>query len=60
AGPVEALDEHTCAVSLGSDSVELLAVWLGALGCDFTVTDAPELAAALRLLADRYRRAAVT
>jgi predicted DNA-binding transcriptional regulator YafY len=56
-GPVEAIDEHTCAVDTGSDNVELLAVWLGALGADFTVTGAPELVEHLRRLADRYQRA---
>jgi predicted DNA-binding transcriptional regulator YafY len=57
-GPVEAIDEHNCVIDTGSDNVELLAVWLGALGADFTVTDAPELAAHLRELAGRYQRAA--
>jgi predicted DNA-binding transcriptional regulator YafY len=56
-GPVVAVDEHRCTVEAGSDNVELLAVWLGALGADFTVTDAPELAAQLRTLAERYQRA---
>jgi hypothetical protein len=57
-GSIEALDERTCVVDLGSDNVELLAVWLGALDADFTVGDAPELVAHLRVLADRYARAA--
>jgi predicted DNA-binding transcriptional regulator YafY len=56
-GPVVAVDEHTCTLDTGSDNIELLAVWLGALGADFTVADAPELAEQLRTLADRYRRA---
>jgi hypothetical protein len=56
-GPVEAIDENTCVLDTGSDNVEMLAVWLGMLGADFTVTDAPELAQQLRLLADRFRRA---
>jgi hypothetical protein len=54
---VQAVDAETCVVDTGSDSVEMLAVWLGMLGADFTVTDAPELVAQLRLLADRYQRA---
>ena len=57
AGTVQAVDEHTCAVDVGADNPELLAVWLGALGEDFTVVDAPELAEELGRLADRYRRA---
>jgi predicted DNA-binding transcriptional regulator YafY len=58
AGPIEALDEHRCAVVTGSDNVEMLALWLGMIGADFEVTDAPELAEQLLLLAERYRRAA--
>jgi predicted DNA-binding transcriptional regulator YafY len=58
AGPVQALDENTCAVETGADSVETLAVWLGMLGADFDIPDSPELAKHLRALAERYRRAA--
>jgi hypothetical protein len=59
-GPVEAVDERTCAVLLGSQDAEMLAVWLGALGQDFEfdLGDAPELAEHLLVLADRYTRAA--
>jgi predicted DNA-binding transcriptional regulator YafY len=59
-GPVEAIDEHTCAVLLGSNEVESLAVWLGALGRDFEfdLGESPELAEHLLVLADRYSRAA--
>jgi hypothetical protein len=35
----------------------MLALYLGLLGADFTVTNAPELVAALRDLAGRYQRA---
>jgi len=56
--PVEPIDESSCSVLLGSDNLESLAVWLGVLGADFRVEDAPELAAHLRVIADRYRRAA--
>ncbi len=58
ATPVEPVDEGTCTVRLGADTVESLAVWLGALGADFRVDHAPELAAHLRTVAERYRRAA--
>jgi predicted DNA-binding transcriptional regulator YafY len=57
-GPVEAIDDGTCAVNGGADSLEMLAAWLGMLGADFTVQDGPELIAQLRLLAARYDRAA--
>jgi len=56
--PVEAIDDESCSVQLGSDNVEMLAVWLGMLGADFRVEDAPELAASLRVIADRYSSAA--
>jgi predicted DNA-binding transcriptional regulator YafY len=56
-GPIQAVDENTCVLSAGSDNVEMLAVYLGMLGIDFTVTGPPELLAALRTLADRYQRA---
>ena len=57
-GPVEAIDERTCAVNSGAESVETLALWLGMLGADFELSDCPELVEHLRLLAARYRRAA--
>jgi predicted DNA-binding transcriptional regulator YafY len=57
-GPVEALDEQTSAITLGSDTAEMMAVWVGMLGCDFTVEEGPELVAALKTLAARYGAAA--
>lgn len=54
---VEAIDDHTCLVDVGSDSPEMLAVHLGMLGVDFQVSEPPELVEQLRALADRYRRA---
>ncbi|MFG1876415.1 helix-turn-helix transcriptional regulator [Sphaerisporangium sp. NPDC049003] len=56
-GTVEAVDEDTCVLDTGADTVETLAVHLGMLGCDFTVTDPPELVAHLRELSARYARA---
>jgi predicted DNA-binding transcriptional regulator YafY len=56
-GAVVAIDERTCSLSTGSDSAEMLAAWLGMLGADFEVTDSPELVAALRNLAERFRAA---
>jgi predicted DNA-binding transcriptional regulator YafY len=56
-GPVEVVDDASCTVMLGSDNVEMLAVWLSALGHDFTVVDSPELIEQIRVLAERYRRA---
>jgi len=57
-GPVEVIDDGTCGVDSGADSLEMLAVWLGMLGADFTVQDNPELVEHLRVLARRYATAA--
>lgn len=56
-GVVEAVDEHTCALATGADSVDTVAVYLGLLDADFEVTEPPELVERLRVLADRYQRA---
>ena len=56
-GVVTALDESTCALDTGADTIESLAVHIGLLGLDFEVTDPPELVAHLRELAARYTRA---
>ena len=39
------------------DTPQTLAAYLGLIGADFTVTEPPELLAALRELAERYQRA---
>ena len=56
-GTVEAVDEHTCVLSTGADTIETMAVYLSLLGVDFTVTDPPELVTYLRELATRYASA---
>ena len=56
-GTVEAAGEDSCILDTGADSLELLAVHLGMLEADFTVTEPPELVSHLRLLSDRYGRA---
>jgi len=58
AGSVEAIDEETCAFETGSDNPETLALWLGMLDADFTISDSPELIEHLRALSERYARAA--
>ncbi|MER7251757.1 YafY family protein [Kribbella sp. NPDC000426] len=55
---IEELGADRCRITLGSDTAEMLALYLGMLGVDFEVIDAPELSAALTALADRLRRAA--
>ncbi len=56
-GTITALTAGSCAVTIGADRIEDLAIWLGRLGADFTVADPPELVAQLRVMAERYARA---
>lgn len=56
-GVVEPLDENTCALETGADSVETLALHLGLLDADFRVSGPPELVTHLRRLAARYHSA---
>jgi hypothetical protein len=46
-------------MQIAGRSVEDIAFWLGVLDADFDVVDSPELAAAVRRVADRYGRATV-
>jgi predicted DNA-binding transcriptional regulator YafY len=55
---VEAIDERSCSVHVGSDDPATLALWLGMIDADFEIDDCPELAERLRILARRYARAA--
>ncbi len=57
-GSVEDLGDGRCLLQLGGRSVEDIAFWLGILDADFEVIDSPELACAVRRVADRYARAA--
>jgi predicted DNA-binding transcriptional regulator YafY len=59
-GTVEAAGEDRCILDTGADSLELLAVHLGMLEADFTVSEPPELVGHLRSLAGRYGRATAT
>ncbi len=56
-GVVEAVDDRSCILATGADSVETVALYLGLLDLDFHVTGPPELLARLRTLAGRYQRA---
>lgn len=58
-GVVEAIDDHTCVLLTGADSVETVAAYIGMLGLDFTVTEPPALVDALRTMSDRYARAII-
>jgi predicted DNA-binding transcriptional regulator YafY len=57
-GSVEPLAADRCLLQLGGRSVQDIAFWLGVLDADFEIVDSPELAAAVRRIADRYARAA--
>jgi hypothetical protein len=56
-GVVEAIDDQTCVLVTGADSVEIIAVYIGMLGLDFFVDGPPELVAQLAAVGERYRRA---
>ncbi|MFN8665388.1 MAG: WYL domain-containing protein [Thermomicrobiales bacterium] len=56
-GTVEAVSDTESVLVTGGDSVEVVAVWIGMLGLDFSVTEPPELVAHLRVLSERYARA---
>lgn len=53
-GTVEAIDDQTCILEAGANSVETMAVYLGMLDADFSVTEPPELVEHVRRLATRY------
>jgi predicted DNA-binding transcriptional regulator YafY len=54
---VEATGESSCRLTAGADTVEMLAVYLGMLGCGFSVDGPPELVHHLGKVADRFREA---
>jgi predicted DNA-binding transcriptional regulator YafY len=56
-GAVEVVDDETCILDTGADTIETLAVYLGLLDAEFTVTEPPELVAHVRELATRYQQA---
>src|SRR3954447_23442993 len=56
-GSIEALGDGRCRVQIGARSPADIAFWLGALDTDFEVEDSPDLADAVRVVAERYRRA---
>jgi predicted DNA-binding transcriptional regulator YafY len=58
AGLVEAVDEHTCLLHVGGPSVDGFPVYLAQIGFDFEVLAPPELIEQVRVLAERFARAA--
>jgi predicted DNA-binding transcriptional regulator YafY len=56
-GVVEAVDQDSCRLTTGADSLTLLAIHLALLGHDFTVLEPAELVEELRTLAGRLSTA---
>ena len=57
-GTITPIDETSCTLTTGAERLVDLAVYLGLLDADFSVTEPPELVAQLRVLAARYAAAA--
>ena len=55
---IEPIDDATCEYRTGDDDLHWLAMRIAMLGVDFEVHEPPELREHLRMLAERYRRAA--
>lgn len=56
-GVVEPLDDGTCVLFTGADSLDTIAAYAGMLRFDFTVQSPPELLPLLEAVAARYQRA---
>ena len=56
-GTVEAVTDTESVLVTGGDSLEIVAVWIGMLGLDFSVSSPPALVSHLRVLARRYAQA---
>jgi len=56
-GTVTRIDDASCVIHTGADTVEQLAAWLAMLGADFQVSEPPELVAAVQALSARYAAA---
>ncbi len=57
-GSLEPLDDERCLLRTGSDWIGGLAVYVAELGVDFEVLEPPELAEQVRVLGERFTRAA--
>ncbi|MFC5288387.1 helix-turn-helix transcriptional regulator [Actinokineospora guangxiensis] len=55
-GVLEPVDEQTCLLRIGANSLDDLAVWVWFIGCEFEVVQPPELVTRLRALAQRITR----
>jgi len=59
-GVVEPVDDQTCVLLTGGDTLETIAVYIGMLGLDFHVDGPPELVRHLAVLGERYMRSTQT
>jgi predicted DNA-binding transcriptional regulator YafY len=59
-GIVEPVDDSSCVLVTGADSVSTLAVYAGLLDLDMRVTEPPELVERMRVLGRRYTAAAAS
>ncbi|MGN9910602.1 helix-turn-helix transcriptional regulator [Phytohabitans sp. LJ34] len=57
AARLEAVDEHSCVLHAGGNSLDEMALYIGLKGIDFEVLDPPELVDHIRALAQRLVRA---
>jgi predicted DNA-binding transcriptional regulator YafY len=57
AGRLEAVDERSCVLHAGANSLDEIAIYIGLKGIDFKVLDPPELVDHVRALAQRLARA---
>ncbi|WP_245589711.1 WYL domain-containing protein [Amycolatopsis balhimycina] len=57
-GALEPIDERSCTLRTGSDSLDELAIYVAGKGFDFEVHEPPELVEHVRVLAARFGRAA--
>jgi hypothetical protein len=55
-GLVEAIDDRTCILHSGSNSLDALAVHVAVVGFDFDVLGPPELVERARILGERFTR----
>lgn len=58
-GRVEVIDNHSCLLHAGANSLDGLAVGLAQIGVDFEVHHPPELVRHLHTVGDRLKRAAI-
>ena len=53
-GIVETVDDESCVLITGADTVETMAVYIGLLDLDIRVEEPPELVDRMRVLSRRY------